>query len=87
MHGTDWDHCACRAQRNLVRSLAGGLIPVAAIAADRAHVDLITADYDPDARQQGSPVEPNRLDVDFSTLIKKVESLAIERGMAVRPDQ
>lgn len=87
MHRADGDHLAGHAQRNLVRSFAGRLIPVAPIASDRAHVDLITADYDPDARPQSSPVDPNRLDIDLTALTKKVESLAIERGMAVRSDQ
>ena len=48
---------------------------------------MITTNDDPDTRRHAFAIEPNRLDVDLPTLIKKVEGLAIERGMAVGSDQ
>lgn len=56
---------------------------MAAIPAHGSDVDMVTTDDYPDARPHPLAIEPNRLDVDLATLIKKGERLPVERGLAL----
>jgi len=76
------DHLLAGDQGDFSGSLACGLVPVAALAANRSDVDLVVVDDHPDPRAPFRAVEPDRLHVDLATPVEQIESLAIEGRIA-----